>query len=145
MVSREKVREEQSGTYGIWVYATTQKYPDNEYTVYIGFGCDPDRVEELTNTVFEAIEWIRTGVIDEIYLTKEKEILRRSLEKSSKENGYWLNQIALALRRSEDPGVLNRRERLIEQLDADIIRDAARLTLTQDEYIRVVLYPAAWE
>jgi zinc protease len=142
---REKVREEQSGTYGIWVYATTQKYPDNEYTVYIGFGCDPDRVEELTNTVFEAIEWIRTGVIDEIYLTKEKEILRRSLEKSSKENGYWLNQIALALRRSEDPGVLNRRERLIEQLDADIIRDAARLTLTQDEYIRVVLYPAAWE
>ncbi len=142
---REKVREEQSGTYGIWVYSTTQKYPDNEYTVYIGFGCDPDRVEELTKTVFEAIEWIRTGEIDEIYLTKEKEILRRSLEKSRKENGYWLNEIALALRRKEDPGVLNRRERLIEQLDVDLIREAARRTLTQDEYIRVVLYPEAWE
>jgi zinc protease len=142
---REKVREEQSGTYGIWVYATTQKYPDNEYTVYIGFGCDPDRVEELTQTVFEAIEWIRTGEIDEIYLTKEKQILMRSLEKSRKENEYWLGEIALALRRSEDPGFLNRRVRLIEQIDAGIIRDAARLTLSQDEYIRVVLYPEAWE
>jgi zinc protease len=138
---REKVREEQSGTYGIWVWASTQKYPDNEYTVYIGFGCDPDRVEELTTVVFDEIEWIRDGDIDELYLTKVREIFKRGLEKSLKENGYWLNSLALALRRGEDPGSITRRDAMIDKLDSDIIKEAARSFLTPDQYIRVVLYP----
>jgi len=142
---REKVREEQGGTYDIWVWATTQKYPDNEYSVYIGFGCDPDRVEELIRVVFEEIAWIREGEIDEIYLIKEKEILRRSLEKSIKENEYWLDSIATALRRREDPGILARRKGLINQLNTELIQEAARLTLNPDQYIRVVLYPETRE
>ncbi|HEB30604.1 MAG TPA: insulinase family protein [Spirochaetes bacterium] len=142
---REKVREEQSGTYGIWVWASTRKYPDNEYTVYIGFGCDPDRVEELTDVVFKEIDWIREGEIDSMYLTKVKEIFKRGLEKSLKENGYWLKSMALALRRGEDPGIIVKRAALIDRLDADIIGKAARSFLTPGRYIRVVLYPQAEE
>ncbi|MBA7636705.1 hypothetical protein ES703_44326 [subsurface metagenome] len=142
---REKVREEHGGTYDIWVWATTQKYPDNEYSVFIGFGCDPDRVEELTEVVFEEIAWIREGEIDEIYLIKEKEILKRSLEKSLKENEYWLDSIATALRRREDPGILTMREDLIDQLNTQLIQQSARFSLNPDQYIRVVLYPRAEE
>lgn len=138
---REKVREEQGGTYGIWVRASAQKYPDNEYTVYIGFGCDPGRVEELTRTVFEEITWIKEGKIDDIYLTKQKEISRRSLEKALKENRYWLNGIAAALRRREDPAAMTGREDLINRLDIDLIQEAAKSSLNTDQYIRVVLYP----
>ena len=142
---REKVREEQSGTYGIWVWASTRKFPDNEYTVYIGFGCDPDRVEELTDAVFDEIDWIRKGEIDGIYLTKVREIFKRGLEKALKENSYWLNSMALALRRGEDPGTILRREAMINRLAADIIGEAARSFLTPDQYIRVVLYPEEGE
>jgi zinc protease len=138
---REKVREEQSGTYGIWVWASSQKLPDNEYTVYIGFGCDPERVEELTEVVFNEIDWIRKGEIDEIYLTKVREIFKRSYEKALKENSFWLNSMALALRRMEDPGTILDRETMINALDADIIAKAARSFLTPDRYIRVVLFP----
>ena len=138
---REKLREEQSGTYGIWVWATTQKYPDNEYSVFIGFGCDPERVEELTEIVFDEIEWIRRGEIEDIYLIKEREILKRSLEKSVKENNYWLTGIATALRRREDPDIMTRRKNLISRLDTKHVQEAARLSLTPDQYIRVVLYP----
>jgi zinc protease len=138
---REKVREEQSGSYDTWVWATTQKYPDNEYTVYIGFGCDPDRVEELTRAVFKEIDWIREGKIDDIYITKEREILKRGLEKSLKENKYWLESIATALRRNEDPRIILKREELIDKLNAERLRDAAVLSLNPERYIRVVLYP----
>mgnify|MGYP005835990993 CR=1 FL=1 len=138
---REKVREEQSGSYDIWVWANTQKYPDNEYTVYIGFGCDPDRVDELTGIVFKEIAWLREGKIDDIYITKEREILKRSLEKSLRENEYWLESIATALRRKEDPRIILKREALIKQLDAERLREAAELSLNPDRYIRVVLYP----
>ena len=138
---REKVREEQGGTYGIWVQASTQKYPDNEYSVYIGFGCDPDRVEELTRTVFEEITWIKEGKIDDIYLTKQKEISRRSLEKALKENRYWLDGIAVALRRREDPATMTGKEDLINRLDIELIQETARSFLNTDQYIRVVLYP----
>lgn len=142
---RETVREGASGTYGIWVWATTQKFPDNEYTVYIGFGCDPERVEDLTGIVFEQIEWIRSGRIDEIYLTKEREILKLNLEKSQRENKYWLNSITTLLRRGENPGVLLKRKELIDQITSEIIQETARLTLDPDQYIRVVLYPASEE
>jgi zinc protease len=142
---RETVREEASGTYGIWVWATTQKNPDNEYTVYIGFGCDPERVEDLTAIVFEQIEWISSGKIEEIYLTKEREILKLNLEKSQRENKYWLNNMATQLRRGEDPGILLKRKELIDQLTSEIVQETARLTLDPEQYIRVVLYPANGE
>jgi len=138
---REKVREEQSGTYGIWVFASTQKYPDNEYSVYIGFGCDPNRVEELTEAVFHEIDWIRKGAIDDIYLQKTKNLLLGDLEKAQKENEYWLNGIATALRQRQDLATIAMRENLIMSLDAETISEAARRALTPDQYIRVVLYP----
>jgi zinc protease len=138
---REKVREEQSGTYGIWVFSSTQKYPDNEYSVYIGFGCDPDRVDELTEVVFQEIDWIRKGAIDDIYLQKTRKLLIGDLEKAQKENEYWLNSIATTLRRNQDLSTIAMREKLIRSLDAETISDAARRALTPDQYIRVVLYP----
>jgi zinc protease len=138
---REKVREEQSGTYGIWVFSTTQKYPDNEYSVYIGFGCDPDRVEELTEVVFQEIDWIREGNIDESYIQKTKKLLLGDLEKAQKENAYWLNSIAAALRRGLDLSTIAQREKLIQELNAGDIGEAARRALIPEQYIRVVLYP----
>ncbi|KKK73347.1 hypothetical protein LCGC14_2894730, partial [marine sediment metagenome] len=83
--------------------------------------------------------------IDSMYLTKVKEIFKRGLEKSLKENGYWLKSMALALRRGEDPGIIVKRAALIDRLDADIIGKAARSFLTPGRYIRVVLYPQAEE
>jgi zinc protease len=138
---REKVREEQSGTYGIWVFSSTQKYPDNEYSVYIGFGCDPDRVEELTETVFHEIDWMRKGDIDDTYLQKTRNLLLGDLEKAQKENEYWLNGITTALRRRQDLSTIAMREILIRSLDAETVSEAARRALTPDQYIRVVLYP----
>jgi zinc protease len=135
------VREEQSGTYGIWVFSSTQKYPDNEYSVYIGFGCDPDRVEELTEVVFQEIDWIREGDIDESYIQKTKNLLLGDLEKARKENVYWLNGIATALRRRQDLSTIVEREKLIRDLDGRAIGEAARRALSPDQYIRVVLYP----
>lgn len=138
---REQLREELSGTYSATVSASAQKYPDQEFQVGIDFGCDPARVEELTQAVFREIAWMRDGTVDESYLAKEREALRRGREESVRDNGFWLSSIASSLMNGEDPAdVLGFNDR-VRALDAEKIRRAARSYFTPARYVQVVLSP----
>ena len=57
------------------------------------FGSDPERVEELTEAVFQDINSLKNeGTTDE-YLAKITETHRRSRETNLKENSYWKSQL----------------------------------------------------
>lgn len=77
---REVVREEKSGTYGAYGYAYSTNYPKPIYTINIGFGCDPDRSEELAGEVMKIIKDVTTKKLDDSYNQKVKEQLLKSLE-----------------------------------------------------------------
>ena len=138
---REQLREELSGTYGASVSAGAQKYPDQEFQVGIDFGCDPARVEELTKAVFREIAWMRDGTIDEVYLTKERETLRRGREVAVRENSFWLSSIASSLMIGEDPAEALSFNNRVRALDAEKVRRAARSYFTPARYVQVVLSP----
>ena len=138
---RERVREALGGTYSINVNtAGTQTLPDPEYQVYVLFGSDPDRVEELRDEVFDQIDWLQMGGEQE-YLDTVKELLRTSRQEDLRDNGFWLNQIRIAARRGESFDQIVGFNDLLDALTLEDIQAVAQRYLTDDSYVRVVLLP----
>lgn len=138
---RENVREEAGGSYDVGVDAELNRYPDEEYFVYIGFGCAPDQVDTLTELVFDQITKIRRQGPAEKDVNKVKEILRREHEQNLKSNDYWLGILQLAYLNDLDPKVLLDFEARLENISIDTLQKMAVETLDPGSYVRVVLNP----
>ena len=137
---RESLREALGGTYSIGAIARARLFPDPEYLLYVIFGSDPARADELFEAVGEEIDWLRDGG-EQDYLDTVKELLRTPREEQLRENGFWLGQIeAVVQRDGEFSAIVDFDERL-DALTLEQIAAAARLYLTQDSYVRVVLLP----
>jgi zinc protease len=141
IVLRENVREEAGGSYDIGVEAVMNRYPDEEFFVYVGFGCDPDRVEALTDLVFEQIIKLREQGPPQKDVDKVKEILRREHEQNLKTNDYWLGILQLAYINELDPRVLLDFDARLSSITVDTLLKMAAETLDPENYVRVVLSP----
>ena len=138
---RERVREDLGGTYGVSVSTQYSHYPSERYRITIQFGCNPERVKELTNTIFSQLDSLRNyGTTDE-YLGKVKKIALREYETNLEENGYWLNSLESKYFHGEDPGTILRYDERVNNLTLEDIHGAAEKYLDMDNYVRVVLYP----
>ncbi|MFC2136384.1 M16 family metallopeptidase, partial [Bacteroidota bacterium] len=138
---REVIREDKSGTYGVSVWADASHYPKENYSFSITFGCNPDRVEELTGEVFSQIDSLISYVPDVSYVNKIKEQQLRAREISVKENNFWLYAINNALFHKYDlTSILNYKER-IEKLTPEVINQTAKKYFDLNNYVEIILYP----
>ncbi len=138
---REYLRESKSGTYGVGVSVRANHFPRERYSINISFGCDPQRVEELTRAMFSQIDSIRQFGVDESYLQKVKNMSAREFETSLKKNNFWLSALKQVYWNGQDPAsILKRNERIQALTMKDIIR-TANTYLDPDVYVRVVLLP----
>lgn len=138
---REILREDLGGTYGVGVNASPTLIPAAGYRLSIGFGCDPDRVGELVQTVFTQIDSLKSAGLDQSYIDKVKEMQRRDHETSLRENGYWLSLLRRAYTYQEDPLNVLRFEKLLESLAVESVKSAANRYFDADNYMRMVLLP----
>jgi zinc protease len=138
---REVIREEKGGTYGVSVNVGTEHYPMQKYTVMIWFGCNPDRVEELTKTVYEQIDSLKNFGPKDIYITKVKETQKRTNETSLKENRYWMTSLYSYYFNGEDPTMILGKDAMADKLTPAIVQKRAKETFGDKNFIRVVLYP----
>ncbi|MEM1041695.1 MAG: insulinase family protein [Bacteroidota bacterium] len=137
---REELREDRGGVYGVGVNASVDRML-GLYSVSVGFGCDPERVDELTAAVFAEIERFKAdGPTDEV-LGKVKEGDRRAQELALRDNGAWLGALGAAYRHGEAPMGFVDRTDLIDGLSADAVRSAAQAYLDTERYVQVVLLP----
>lgn len=138
----EELREERSGVYGAGVNATPLLRPRETYRFAISFGCDPERVEELTNAVFETIEEIKENGVSEDYVARVQEQQRQARTVRLEENGFWLGALRSAYYSdsiSEPLDILSYNE-LVDDLTAEDLQQAAVEWLT-DRYVQVTLFP----
>jgi len=142
---RERVREDLGGTYGVRVSGSYPHYPIQRYRIDIQFGCNPDRVEELTKEVYTQIDSMINYGITEDYLKKVKETELRDYERNSKENNFWVNNLEFKYFHGEDPNDILDYPRMVESLTLADIQNAAKKYLNKDNYVRVVLYPEKQE
>ena len=138
---RENVREEAGGSYDVGVDAELNRYPDEEFFVYVGFGCAPDQVQTLTDLVFEQILKLREQGPPQKNVDKVKEILRREHERNLKTNDYWLGILQLAYINELDPEVLLDFDARLESISVETLQRMAVETLDPGNYVRVVLNP----
>ena len=138
---RETIREDLGGTYGIRLNPDLMHYPREKVSFTISFGCDPQRVDELTAAIFTQIDSIRTYGPTEKELSKVIEIQRRSHEKNLRENSYWLNILDQSYRHQESLETLLAVEDRINQLTVESLRETAKTYLMATPYVRVVLLP----
>ena len=142
---RETIREEESGAYSLWVYSNIQNLPDDEYNIYIGFGCDPERADELTMILFSEIEDLKENGPRETDVKKVKEILTRERETSLKENSFWIGVLQSYYLYGLDPRRIMEYEEFLQDLNAEALHEALRRYLNTERYVQVTLYPEGWD
>jgi zinc protease len=142
---REILREDKSGTYGVNISSVLNLFPKQDYKVTISFGCDPSRVEELTSTVFQAIDSLKQFGPAEIYIKKVKEAQLRSYETNMKENTYWLRALQNYYFNGQEPSLILKYPELVSTLSSEKIKIAVNRYLKGDNYVQVVLLPEGFK
>ncbi|MCB0312359.1 MAG: insulinase family protein, partial [Calditrichaeota bacterium] len=122
---RETLREDKGGTYGVSVGANPARDPHPEYEFSISFGCAPERVDELTQLVFQQIDSLKQAGIDPSYVQKVQETQRRKNETDLKRNGYWLNVLEFYDSHQESLLGILETDDYIDRLTPETIRQAA--------------------
>jgi zinc protease len=139
--TRQVVREEKSGTYGVRIGGWWQTIPRQRYRLNVGWGCDPARVDELTDAIWSVIDEFQRQGPDEETVAKIRETQLREHETALEENGYWLGQLERHHKRGTDAAEILDIEDEVATLSPALIRDAARRYIDRDRYVRVVLLP----
>lgn len=138
---REVIREEKGGTYGISIYSSASKIPTGSYMVGIGWGCKPERAEELSKEALTQIDSVINYPMKEIYINKIKETLQKSLEKNLKDNNYWLSWLRSSYSENVDLSeTLNVQDRL-KDMTAQTLQETAKKFFNKNNFIKVTLYP----
>ena len=84
-----EIREKLGGVYGISASVFLQPLPlDGELGMNISFGCDPNRVAELSAAVKAQLELIANGYIDTDTFAKAVEALKKTYEVNLQNNSY---------------------------------------------------------
>lgn len=94
LVYTEKVREDEGGTYGVYVGGNLSKYPKEIAGLQIIFDTAPAKKDKLMKIIFSEIDnIIKTGP-SETNLKKVKEYMLKKHTETLKENDYWIEAIS---------------------------------------------------
>ena len=93
LVYTEKVREDEGGTYGVYVGGNLSKYPKEIAGIQIVFDTAPSKREKLMKIIFAEIERISKEGPSEANLNKVKEFMLKKHAEDLKENSYWMESI----------------------------------------------------
>jgi zinc protease len=138
---REVIREDKGGVYGIYARPQPELYPKPLYSVQIGFGTGPDRVEELISSAKGVIEEIQAGKFEESYIGKIKELLKREHETRIKENNFWLDEINNNSYCGEPITQILDFDKNLSKINKKSIEAAAKKYLNLDSFKQFILYP----
>ena len=73
--------------------ADIAEYPDSTYGVFIGFGADPNRVDELTGASYAIVDDLQSNGPTEEDMVKAHEKERRGREEALRTNEFWLSTL----------------------------------------------------
>jgi zinc protease len=138
---RKLLREKLSGTYNVNVRPSVSKIPREEFRVSIDLGADPKRIDELSRASFEEIGRLQTAGPDDEQVKEVRTAESRDYETSSRQNGWWLSQLAERYSLGEDPAELLRIPDSLALITKDVVREAARTYFNTERYVQVTLYP----
>jgi zinc protease len=140
---RESMREDQGGVYGVGVNGSSSKLPKPKYTIQASWGCNPDNIAKLSQTVLDEMGKIKNDGPTEVDLNKVKETLIRERETRLKENGFWLSSLQNHFLLGDKLLSLEEFTNFINSFTGADIKAVANKYLNTGSYVQVSLTPAA--
>jgi zinc protease len=137
----ETIREDLGGTYSITARSGAQRLPTPEFSITIGFGCDPKRLDDLVARVYQEIEAFKRDGPTDKQVADEREALLRDLESGTKQNGYWIGQLVARYENGENPDDILTAGDTYRKIDVAAIKAASNLYLKGDNRVQLTLVP----
>ncbi len=137
----ERLREEMSGIYGGGMDGSIINRPYNHYSITVNFPCGPENVDKLTAAFFELIKNAQETGIEESYLAKVKETLKKQDQDQLKQNNYWMLALSRSWIERDDPMWVLDYSKKIDLLTTKDLQQAAKKYFNMQNYIKVVLNP----
>lgn len=138
---RESLREEKGGAYSPYIGIRPQKYPKEEYTMTLGFGCDPKRADELIAEALRVIDEYKKNGPTSDEVQKVQSTYLRDREVQLRDNRFWMNMLSSRYWLGEDPETIPDIDKLANKLTAKDIQGAAQRYFNNDRLLRVILQP----
>ncbi|MBN8824048.1 MULTISPECIES: pitrilysin family protein [unclassified Spirosoma] len=136
----EKLREEESGVYGVGASAAYAKYPVPRYTFRINFGCAPENVEKLIAKTQEQINDLKQKGALPADIAKFKAETRRETEIQLKDNQFWLGYLQNQYYNGDAPDEVLHENEQLDKVTVESTKASANKYLGQN-FIRLVLMP----
>lgn len=93
LIYTAKVREDEGGTYGVYVGGQLRKYPTEKAVLQIIFDTAPAKRDTLMKIIFDELNNFAKAGSTEENLNKVKEFMLKKHAEDLKENNYWLSGI----------------------------------------------------
>ncbi|TNE86017.1 MAG: insulinase family protein [Deltaproteobacteria bacterium] len=143
---REVLREDKGGVYGVSASAGVEEWPEQRYTVFIDFVCDPDRVPELEEATMGVLDELRAGPLDAHYVSDHVAKSKRGREEALRTNGFWLGLADATPSTLQFTGesldeVLDYETRL-DSLSPEVLHELAKTVLDDENMLHMVHLPA---
>lgn len=137
----EKIREEQSGVYGISASPSTSKNPYNNYAISVKFPCKPENSDTLSTAVFDILKSIQKNGVSDEQFNKVIETQSREMEVKIKENGYWMGALKYSYQYHYAPeSIIDYQQRIDSVTKADL-QKIAKDFINFDNYVYLRLLP----
>lgn len=141
LVYAEKVREEESASYGVQTTVGLSDFPEGRTSIQIYFDTDPAKQEDIINIVKSELKRIAEEGPRQIDLDKSRGSIVRRRNEITQENDYWLNIIDTYYSRSFD--VHTEYDAVLNSITAEDIKSFANKFLNQGNEVEVVLFPTS--
>jgi len=137
----ERLREQESGVYGVGAKASWNKYPTSRYSFSISFGCAPENTEKLIASTLDEIKKLQLNGCEQADIDKIVAEGLRSNELRLKDNGFWINYLSGKYQNNENPEAILNYTKILKNTSSDIIKESASKYLKGDNFIQLIQYP----
>lgn len=135
----EKLREIESGVYGVSSFGSMSKKPHGSYTFSISFPCGPENVDKLTASALNELQKIITQGPEEKDLNKVIDARILELKNSKKENSYWLSKLSSTYSSKESIESLLKESDDFKNIKIKDLQNVAQKYLTKEKFIGVLM------
>lgn len=137
----ENLREEKSGVYGVGARGNMSKLPDGKYRFSIGFPCGPENVDKLIEAAMTELDKLKTDGPTQEDVDKTKETQRLDYKENLKTNRFWIRSLESAWTQDSDPDQILKKQKMIDALSVEVLKETANKYLKDNAKIQVVLMP----
>ncbi|SFW19239.1 zinc protease [Sinomicrobium oceani] len=134
------IREEEGGSYGVGARALLNDIPEAQYTISVGFDCNPDMVDRLVKVVYDQVDKL-SDTIDTEDFKEVKESMIKARKEAVNTNSYWMNVLTSHVFYGRDIHTLDDYIHAVNAITPAAIKKTAGLMRKNADVVEGVLVP----